>query len=70
MRWMSAMLVGASLAILLPMILGGRDGVWMSGWTSVGTIHPFEQSPGLLISIPVFVIATIGLRLFFNWHRG
>ena len=65
------MLVGALLAILLPMMLGGSDGAWMnSEWTRVGTIHPFKQSPGLLFSIPVFLISAIGLRLFFNWHRN
>ena len=65
------MFVGAILAMLLPMMLGGSDGVWMaSEWTRVGTIKPFPQSPGLLFSIPVFLISAIGLRLFFNWHRN
>ena len=70
MRWLTAMLVAAILAVLLPMMLGGSNGVWMTGWTKVGTYHPFPQSPGLLFSVPVFVISAIGLRLFFNWHRN
>ena len=70
MRWLTAMLVAAILAVLLPMMLGGSDGVWMTGWTKVGTVAPFSNSPGLMFSIPVFLICAIGLRMFFNWHRN
>jgi hypothetical protein len=70
MKWLSAMFVGAIIGFLLPMMLGGRDGVWMTGWTKIGTIAPFPSSPGLMFSVPVFAIAAIGLRFFFNWHRN
>ncbi|QNN64392.1 hypothetical protein H9L12_08625 [Sphingomonas rhizophila] len=70
MKWMTAIMIGAILAVVLPMSLGGRDGVWMTGWTETWTIHPIASSPGLLFSIPVFLISAIGLRLFFNWHGG
>ncbi len=70
MKWITAMLIGAILAIVLPMSLGGFDGVWAHSWANYGTFRPFPQSPGLMFSVPVFVISAIGLRLFFNWHKG
>ena len=70
MKWLTALVFGAIIAILLPMMLGGRGGVWMTGWTKVGTIAPFARSPGLLFSVPVFVFTAIAFRIFFNWHRN
>ncbi len=68
MKWITALIIGAILAFTLPMALGGSNGVWMTGWTKVGTIRPFESSPGFLFSIPVFLGAALAFRLFFNWH--
>ena len=70
MKWFSALLVGAILAIVLPLILGGYRGVWMTSWTKCGTIRPIPSSPGLLFSIPVFPwLGTGASASFFNWHR-
>lgn len=70
MKWLTALLLGAILAVLLPMVLGGQSGVWMTGWTKWGTIRPVAGSPGLLFSVPVFIGGAIAFRLFFNWHKG
>ena len=70
MKWTTALLIGAILAFVLPLILGGQDGAWMSGWTRWGTVRPVEGSPGFLFSIPLFLGAAIALRIFFNWHKG
>jgi len=69
MKWMTALLIGAIVAITLPMALGGQGGVWMHSWVKWGTIRPIAGSPGLLFSIPLFVGAALAFRLFFNWHR-
>ena len=68
MKWTSAMMLGAIITFLLPLALGGQGGVWLDSWAGVGTVRPFKQSPGLLFSIPMFIMSSIGLRLFFNWH--
>ena len=68
MKWLTALALGAGLGFLLPMMLGGQDGVWMHSWASWGTIRPHEGSPGLLFSIPLFLGSAIALRLVFNWH--
>jgi hypothetical protein len=70
MKWITALLIGAIIGFALPMAFGGPDGVWMQGWTKVGTIRPLEGSPGLLFSVPFAVGAAICLRIFFNWHRN
>jgi len=68
MKWISAIILGAVVAVILPLVFGGRDGVWMDSWTAWGTIRPHHNSPGLLFSIPVFVGAALIFRAFFNWH--
>jgi hypothetical protein len=32
----------------------------------VGTVKP--NNGGFLFSIPLFLIAAVGARMFFNWH--
>ena len=70
MKWFTALIIGAILAFTLPMALGGSDGVWMTGWTKVGTYRPFATSPGFLFSVPVFLGAALAFRVFFNWHSN
>jgi len=69
MKWLPALLLGAILGFGLPLFLGGTGGVWMHGWTGVGTIRPIPGSPGFLFSVPLFAGAAIAFRLFFSWHR-
>ncbi len=69
MRWLGALVLGAILGIVLPTALDLRSGVWMDNWTGWGTIRPHAGSPGLLLSIPVFLGSALAFRLFFNWHR-
>ena len=68
MRWLTALVLGAILAFVLPLTLGGQEGVWMNSWAGWGTVRPIEGSPGFLFSIPLFLGAAIAFRLFFNWH--
>ena len=68
MRWLAALLLGAILGIVLPTGLDMRSGVWMESWARWGTIRPHAGSPGLLLSIPIFLGSALGFRLFFNWH--
>ena len=68
MKWIPALVLGAVVAIILPLIFGGQDGVWMDSFTAWGTVRPHAGSPGLLFSIPVFVGASFIFRAFFNWH--
>ena len=68
MRWLAALLLGAILGIVLPTGLDMRSGVWMESWARWGTIRPLAGSPGLLLSIPVFLGSALAFRLFFNWH--
>jgi hypothetical protein len=70
MKWMTALILGAILGLVLPMTFGGQEGVWMTGWTKWGTIRPVAGSPGLLFSVPLFLGAAVAFRLFFNWHKG
>ncbi len=70
MKWMTALLIGAILAFVLPLAFGGSGGPWMSSWASWGTIRPIAGSPGFLFSIPLFIAAAIAFRIFFTWHRG
>ena len=70
MKWVSALLLGALVAFVLPMALGGSDGVWANSWANWGTIRPSSRSPGLIFSIPLFLGAALAFRMFFNWHRG
>ena len=68
MKWLTALMLGAILAVVLPTALDARSGVWMDNWTGWGTIHPHAGSPGLLFSIPLFLGSALALRLVFNWH--
>lgn len=68
MKWISALLLGAILGVVLPTGLDLRSGVWMDSWAAWGTIRPHAGSPGLLLSIPVFLGSALFLRLVFNWH--
>ncbi|MFL6729901.1 MAG: hypothetical protein ACJ8E3_05510 [Sphingomicrobium sp.] len=68
MKWLTALLIGAILGIVLPTAMDAREGMWMHSWAGWGTIHPHANSPGLLLSIPVFLGSAIFLRLVFNWH--
>ena len=68
MKWFTALLIGAILAFVLPLSLGGQDGAWMNSFAKWGTIRPIAGSPGLLFSIPLFLGSAFALRLFFNWH--
>jgi hypothetical protein len=69
MKWITALALGVILGFALPLFLGGQNGVWMGSFTKWGTIRPLEGSPGLLFSIPVFLLSAMAFRLFFNWHE-
>jgi hypothetical protein len=68
MKWITALLIAALVAVVLPTGVDLRSGVWMDSWASTGTIRPHAGSPGLLFSIPVFIGLAIFLRTVFNWH--
>jgi hypothetical protein len=68
MKWITALLFGAILGVVMPTAIDLRSGLWMNNWTAWGTIHPHANSPALLLSIPVFLGAALALRLVFNWH--
>ena len=70
MKWFSALLLGTLLGFALPLFSGGLGGLWMHSWVKVGTVAPFENSPGLLFSIPLAIGSAVLFRLFFNWHRN
>jgi hypothetical protein len=68
MKWITALILGAILGFITPLVFGGREGGWMDSFAAAGTVRPFENSPGLLFSIPVFALSAIAFRMFFNWH--
>jgi hypothetical protein len=68
MKWLTALVFGAVVAVALPLAFGGQKGVWMGTFASWGTVRPFAHSPGLLFSIPIFLGFAIAIRLFFGWH--
>ena len=70
MKWLTALAIGAILGFALPLFFGGQNGVWMHSFAGWGTIRPLEGSPGLLFSIPLWLLSAIAMRLFFNWHRN
>ena len=70
MKWATALILGAILGFVLPMFMGGENGLWMNSWLQWGTIRPHAASPGLLFSIPLFIGSAIAFRLVFNWHKG
>ena len=65
---MTALLIAALVAVVLPTGVDLRSGVWMDSWANWGTIRPHAKSPGLLFSIPVFLGLALFLRSVFNWH--
>jgi hypothetical protein len=69
MKWITALAFGAILGFVLPTAVDLRSGLWMDSWTGWGTIRPLAGSPGLLLSIPLFLGSAVGARLFFNWHE-
>ena len=68
MRWLTALLFGAVIALVLPTAMNGGQGMWTDSWAGWGTIRPHAGSPGLLFSIPLFIGAALAFRLVFNWH--
>ena len=68
MKWITALIFGLIIGIVLPTGMDGGEGNWMDSWAGWGTIHPHSGSPGLLLSIPLFLGAAIAFRLVFNWH--
>jgi len=67
-KWLTALTLGLILGFAMPLFLGGQTGVWMNSIAKWGTVRPLAGSPGLLFSIPVFLLSAIAFRLFFNWH--
>jgi hypothetical protein len=70
MKWLTALLLGAVLATVLPTAFDGGSGQWTDSWAGWGTIRPKDDSYGLLFSVPLFMGAALAFRAFFNWHRG
>ena len=70
MKWITALVFGAIIAVVLPTAFDGGSGNWMQSWASWGTVSPLEGSRNLLFSIPLFVGGAIAFRLVFNWHRN
>ena len=68
MKWITALGFGAILGVVLPTALNAGEGVWTGSWAGWGTIRPLAGSPGLLLSIPLFLGSALALRLVFNWH--
>ena len=68
MKWITALAIGAVLGFVLPTMFDAGAGVWTDSWAGGGTIRPHAGSPGLLFSIPVFLISAVALRLVFSWH--
>ena len=54
MKWITALIIGAVLGTVLPTAVNGGEGNWMDSWAGWGTIRPLANSPGLLLSIPMF----------------
>ena len=68
MKWLTALLFGADIAMVLPTAMDGGQDFWLDSWAGWGTIRPHAGSPGLLFSIPLFLGAALAFRLVFNWH--
>ena len=69
MKWITALAIGAILGFAFPTMFEGGQGIWTGSWAGGGTIRPHAGSPGLLFSIPVFLLSAAGLRFVFNWHN-
>ena len=65
MKWLTALIFGAILGVVLPTVIDGQSGVWTGSWANWGT---YRHAGGLLFSIPVFLGSAIAARAFFNWH--
>jgi len=68
MKWITALAFGLILGIVLPTMMNGGEGLWTDSWAGWGTIRPLQGSPGLLLSIPLFLGSATALRLLFSWH--
>jgi hypothetical protein len=68
MKWLTALAMGAIVGFVLPTALNGGEGVWTNSLFGGWTVRPLAGSPGLLFSIPLWLITAAGLRLAFNWH--
>jgi hypothetical protein len=68
MKWLTALIIGLILGTVLPTAMNGGEGKWTNSWAGWGTVHPHAGSPGLLLSIPLFLGVAVAFRLFFNWH--
>jgi len=65
MKWLTALIFGAILGVVLPTVIDGKSGVWTGSWANWGTIR---HAGGLLFSIPLFLGSAAAARTFFNWH--
>jgi hypothetical protein len=68
MKWITALVFGALVGVILPTALDAGSGVWTDSWAGWATVRPLAGSPGLLLSVPLFLGAAIALRVVFNWH--
>jgi hypothetical protein len=68
MKWLTALIFGLIVGALLPTVIDGQAGVWADNWTGLGTLR--VGTGGLLFSIPLFLVAAVGIRLLFNWHAS
>ena len=65
MKWLTALIFGAILGVVLPTVIDSKSGVWTGSWANWGTIR---HTGGLLFSIPLFLGSAAAARTFFNWH--
>jgi hypothetical protein len=68
MKWMTALIVGLIVGTVLPTAMNGGEGKWIDSWAGWGTVHPHAGSPGLLLSIPLFIGTAVALRVLLNMH--
>ena len=69
MKWLTALVLGAILGFVLPMMLrrpGRRLDEQLDEMGHRSARSP--DRPGLLFSIPLFLGSALAFRLFFNWH--
>ena len=60
MKWLTALLFGAILGVLLPTVIDGQSGVWMRSLDGWGTVRPSDRRlavldpavPGAAIGVP------------------
>ena len=68
MKWVTALVFGLIIGIVLPTAMNGGAGLWTNSWAGWGTVRPHAGSRDLLLSIPLFLGASLAFRLIFNWH--